>query len=52
MIHIGINEQKPIGTGMEIKIRNFFHASATAKKKVNHILSLEDDQGVKITDNP
>lgn len=27
----------------------FFHASVTARKKVNRILSLEDDQGVKIT---
>ena len=31
---------------------NFFHASATTRKIVNCILSLEDDQSVKITDNP
>lgn len=29
----------------------FFHASATARKKVNHILSLEEDHGVKFDDN-
>jgi hypothetical protein len=27
----------------------FFHASATARKKANRILSLEDDNGVKVT---
>lgn len=29
----------------------FFHASATPRKKVNHILSLEDDTGNKVTDD-
>jgi len=29
----------------------FFHASTTARKKVNHILSLEDDSGCKISDS-
>jgi hypothetical protein len=29
----------------------FFHASATARKKVNRILSLEDDQGLKFTES-
>jgi len=28
----------------------FFHASATARKKVNRITSLDDDAGNKITD--
>lgn len=29
----------------------FFHASASARKKVNRILSLEDDAGNKVTDS-
>jgi hypothetical protein len=29
----------------------FFHASATARKKANRILSLEDDNGIKVTNN-
>jgi hypothetical protein len=29
----------------------FFHASATARKKVNKILSLEDDAGVRVSDD-
>lgn len=29
---------------------NFFHASTTARKKVNHIISLDDDAGNKISD--
>jgi len=29
----------------------FFHAFATVKKKVNHILCLEDDSGNKVSDN-
>ena len=29
---------------------NFFHASATSRKKVNRILSLENDAGIHVTD--
>jgi hypothetical protein len=28
----------------------FFHASATSRKKVNRILSLENDAGIRVTD--
>jgi len=47
MTHIGDNVQKLIGTRMATKL---FHASATARKKVNRINSHDDDDaGNKIT---
>jgi hypothetical protein len=33
------------------KNTKFFHASATARKKANCILSLEDDNGIKVTNS-
>src|SRR4030065_929288 len=33
------------------KNTKFFHVTATARKKVNHILSLVDDHGVSVSDN-
>lgn len=44
----GGNLQRLVGTKMGIKTQ-FFHASATARKKRNRILSLDDDTGNKIT---
>jgi len=44
MMPIGVNAPRLIGTGMEIATQ-FFHASATARKKVNHIISLDNDAG-------
>ena len=37
---------------METETQDFLHASVTTRKKVNHILALEDEQGVKVTNNP
>jgi len=49
-MHVGVNGTRFIGTNMENETQ-FFHVSGTARKRVTHIISLEDNQGVKVTDN-
>jgi len=48
MMLIGANAQRLIG--IEIAIETHFHASDTARKKVNCILCLEDDSVNKVSD--
>jgi hypothetical protein len=50
MMLIGDNMQKLIGIRTGTAIQFFFHAAASARRKVNHISSLQDDSGTKVTD--
>jgi len=51
MMRIGNKEQKRIGIKTVIVTQIFFMLPLQQEKKVNRILSLDDNEGIKITDS-